>query len=147
MDAPVTVAIISTCGAVVVSSVTFFLTKHKEREADWRGLKFGIYKELVQSLSGIVGTDSSAEGNRRFAAAANTLHLIASPGVIAALHAFQDEIRVSNADRDQERHDALLSRLEWEIRTDLLIPGNPSNADEFRARLWASGAVEPSPKG
>jgi len=145
MDTPVTVAIISASAAIVVPAVSFYLTKQKERQADWQRYKFEIYKELVQSFSGIVGTDSTPEGNRRFASACNTLHLIASQGVIAALHNFQDEIRVSNANKDDERHDALLSRLEWEIRADLCIPGNPA-MNEFRAILWCSG-VQPGDFG
>ncbi|MGP8245301.1 MAG: hypothetical protein ACLQVN_12375 [Bryobacteraceae bacterium] len=144
MDTPVTVAVISAAAAIIVSAVSFYLTKWKERQADWQRSKFEIYKELVQSFSGIVGTDSTPEGNRRFAAASNTLHLIASQDVISALHDFQNEIRVSNANRDDDRHDALLSRLEWEIRKDLRIPGNPP-VSEFKAILWCSG--NPPPKG
>jgi hypothetical protein len=64
--------------------------------------------------------------------------LIASQGAIAALHDFQNAIRVSNANRAGNRHDALLSRLEWEIRKDLRIPGNPP-IDELKAILWCSG--------
>lgn len=132
-------AIISAAAAIVVPAASFYLTKRKERQADWQRYKFEIYKELVQSLSGIVETDSTPEGHRRFAAACNTLHLIASQGVIVALHNFQNEIRVSNANRDRDRHNALLSRLEWEIRKDLCIPGNPPIA-EFKAILWCSGS-------
>src|SRR5450755_4020782 len=139
MDTPVVVAIISAAAAVSASSLSFYLTKSKERQADWQRYKFELYKELVQSLSGIVGTDSSPEGNRRFASAGNTLHLIGSKGVLDALHAFQDEIRVSNTNRDDTRHDELLSRLEWEIREDLRIPNNPP-LDQFTARLWCSGS-------
>jgi hypothetical protein len=139
MDTPVTVAVISAAAAIVVPAGIFYLTKWKERQANGQRYKFEIYKELVQSLSGIVGTDSTLDGNRRFAAACNTLHLIASQGVIAALHEFQDEIRVSNANRDADRHDVLLSRLEWEIREDLCIPQNPP-MQEFKAILWCSGA-------
>jgi len=134
MDTPVIVAVISAAAAIVV----FSLTKMKERQADWR-YKFELYKELVQSLSGIVGGDTSPEGNRRFASACNTLHLIGSKGVLSALHNFQDEIRVSNTSRDDDRHDELLSRLEWEIRQDLPIPNNPP-LDQFKARLWCSGS-------
>ena len=143
MDTPVTVAIISAAAAIVVPAVSFYLTKQKERQADWQRYKFEIYKEFVKSFSGIVGTDSTPEGNRGFAAACNTIHLIASQGVIKALHAFQDEIRVSNASKDDVRHDALLSRLEWEIREDLRIPGN-SPMHEFKARLWCSGSPPPN---
>jgi hypothetical protein len=139
MDTSVTVAIISAAAAIVVPAVSFAFTKRKEREADWQRYKFELYKELVQSLNGIVGTDSTAEGNRRWASACNTLHLIASKGVLDALHAFQDEIRVSNTSRSSDRHDALLSRLEWEIREDLSIPQNPP-LNAFKARLWCSGS-------
>ena len=139
MDTPLTVAIISAAAAIVVPAISFYLTKSKERQADWQRYKFDLYKEFVQSLSGIVGTDSSPEGNRRFALACNTLHLIGSTGVLEALHHFQDEIRVSNPSRDDDRHDALLSRLEWEIREDLGIPNNPP-LDRFKASLWCSGS-------
>jgi len=125
MDTPVTVAIISGAAAIVVSAVSFYLTKSKERQADWQRYKFELYKELAQSFSGIVGTDSTPEGNRRFASACNTLHLIGSKGVLNAWHRFQDEIRVSNTSRDADRHDELLALLEWEIREDLRIPNNP----------------------
>ena len=89
MDTPLTVAIISAAAAIVVPAISFYLTKSKERQADWQRYKFDLYKELVQSLSGIVGTDSSPEGNRRFASACNTLHLIGSKGILEALHHFQ----------------------------------------------------------
>lgn len=139
MDTPVTVAIISAAAAVLVSSISFYLTKSKERQADWQRYKFELYKELVQSLSGIVGTDSTPEGNRHFASACNTLHLIGSKGVLNALHDYQDEIRVSNTTHDDTRHDELLTRLEWEIREDLRIPENPP-LNQFTARLWCSGS-------
>jgi hypothetical protein len=132
MDTPVIVAIISASAAVVASAGTFYLTKEKERKAEWRRYKFELYKELVQSLSGIVGTDSTPEGNQRFAVACNTLHLIASQRVITALHEFQDEIRVSNINRDSNRHDALRSRLQWEIRKDLRIQGTHASTNSRR---------------
>ena len=138
MDTPLIVAIISAAAAIVVPAISFYLTKSKERQADWQRSKFDLYKELVQSLSGIVGTDSSPEENGRFASACKTLHLIGSNRVLEALHHFQDEIRVSNSSRD-DRHDALLSRLQWEIREDLRIPNNPP-LDQFKARLWCSGS-------
>jgi hypothetical protein len=139
MDVPITVAIISASAAAIVPAGIFYLTKRKERQADWQRYKFDLYKELVQSLSGIVEGDSEPDGHRRFASACNTVHLIASKGVIEALRDYQDEIRVSNADRSDRRHNELLSRLLWEIREDAGILCNPP-ADEFHVRLWASGA-------
>jgi hypothetical protein len=140
MNTPIVIAaIISAAAAVVVPALSFYLTKRKERQAEWQRYKFELYKELVESLSGIVGTDATPEGRRSFAAACNTLHLIASEGVLDALHAFQDETSVSNSSRSDEEHDKLLSRLFWEIRKDLSIPGNPGMTD-FHARLWCSGS-------
>lgn len=81
----------------------------------WGGLTYNNLASNPVIPPAIVRTDSTPDGNKHFAGACNTLHLIVSKGVLDALHDFQDEIRVSNANRDDERHDALLSRLEWEI--------------------------------
>jgi hypothetical protein len=142
VDAPIAVAVISAAAAAVVApAISFYLTKKKEREADWQKYKFEQYREFVAALSGTVGTDSTPEGNRRFALSCNTLNLIASKDVITALRNFQDEIRVSNANKSRARHDELLSRLIWEIRADLGIPGT-STVDEFTAGLWCSGTAD-----
>jgi len=138
MDTSVVVAVISAATGVIVAAVSFYLTKKKEREADWRKYKYVQYKEFLVSVSGTVGTDSTPEGNRSFAKACNTLHLIGTKGVIAALHAYQDEIRVSNPSHSVVTHDVLLSRLIWEIRKDVGIPGTPE-ASEFSVHLWCSG--------
>ncbi|MGA3040234.1 MAG: hypothetical protein ABSF54_05505 [Bryobacteraceae bacterium] len=148
MDPPIVVAVISAASvAVVAPALSFYLTKKKEREADWQKYKFVQYQELVTALNGIVGTDATPEGNRRFAGSCNTLHLLASKAVIAALHEFQDEIRDSNTDKSQAKHDLLLAQLIWEIRTDLRIPGTAA-ASDFIARLWCSSDLpvqEPFP--
>jgi hypothetical protein len=124
--------------AIVAPAVSFYLTKQKERQADWQRYKFELYKELIDSFSGVVGADVTPEGRKRFAAAVNTVNLIASLGVAVALHKFLDEIRDSNINRDANRHDRLLSCLEWEIREDLRILGNP-RIGKFSAILWSSG--------
>jgi hypothetical protein len=141
MDTSVIVAVISTTAAVTVAALSFYFSKKKDREADWRKYKYEQYKEFLVSVSGTVGTDSTPEGNRSFAKACNTLHLIGTKGVLVALHAYQDEIRVSNPNHSVELHDALLSKLIWEIRKDLEIPGTPGKSD-FSVHLWCSGANE-----
>jgi hypothetical protein len=145
MEGTIAVAIISACAAVVAPAIAYVYTKRKEQKADQDRYKFELYKELVLSLSGIVGTDATPEGNRRFAVACNAILLIAPKPALDALFAFQGEIRVSNLDRSVERHDTLLSRLIWEIRSDLRISGTPEVA-EFAAHLWCSGAVPPQSK-
>lgn len=142
MDAPITVAAISAAAAAVIApAISFYLTKKKEREADWQKYKFEQYREFATALGGIVGTDATPERNRRYNLSCNILHLIASKAVITALHEFQDEIGPSNANKSRVKHDALLSRLLWEIREDLKIPGNPA-LSEFDARLWCSGTAD-----
>ena len=145
MDTPIAVAVISAVAAalaaLVAPAISFYLTKKKEREADWRKYKFEQYREFVEALGGIVGSDATPQGNLRFATSCNTLNLIASKSVITALHDFQEEIRVTNTNRSRVRHDKLLSRLIWEIRADLRIPGTPAES-EFDVGLWCSGVAD-----
>jgi len=143
-DAPIVVAMISAAAAIVVPAVTFYFTKSKERHEDWLRYKFKMYKELVESLSGIMSSTSTPEGQVRFSEACNTLHLIGSRGVLQALHDFQDKTRSSGPPISMEEHDRLLSRLLWEIRCDLEIPENPALSD-YKARLWSPGRNAGSP--
>ena len=130
-------AIISALAAIIASAGAIYLTKQKEREAAWRGKKLSYYEEFFAAVSSIVG-NAPDDAKIRFAMAVNNLHLIGSPSVIKALHAFTDEISLSNATkRTQERHDQLWSRLVWEIRADL--GDAPGDFTTFEARLWASG--------
>src|ERR1700722_9787662 len=116
-------ALITAFATILVSAGTFFLTKYKEREAIWRAKKLSYYEEFFGAASGIVGGVPSSEAQVRFATAVNNLHLIGSSGVIHALHAFTNEISVSNrAKMTMGRHDELWSRLVWEIRADLNDP-------------------------
>ena len=131
--------IISAIAAIIASAGAIYLTKQKEREAVWRAKKLAYYEEFFGAASGIVGETSPPDTKIRFATAVNNLHLIASNPVIEALHAFTDEIAVSNAAiMTKEQHDRLWSRLVWQIRNDLDDPPS-KHPDTFSARLWASG--------
>ena len=135
VDAPIVVAIISAAAAIVVPAISFYLTKSKERAADWQRYKFELYKELVTSFSGIMTSTWTPEGERRWSEATNTLHLIASPGVSQALREYQQKTKLNIS---IEEHDRLLSRLFWEIRRDLNIPDTPV-LDDYKAWLWGVG--------
>jgi hypothetical protein len=133
---PVVVSIIAAASSVIVAAGSFYLTKKKEREADWRKYKFEQYKEFLVSMSGSLTRDSTPDSRRRFYTAGNALNLIGSNGVILSLHSFlavAGKPGLSEAD-----HDALLSKLIWEIRQDVGIPGTP-DASEFSAHLWSPG--------
>lgn len=137
-------AVISAIALIVASAATIFLTKQKEREAEWRKTKLSYYEEFFGAASGIVGETSPPDTKVRFATAVNNLHLIGSHGVIIALHDFCDEIAISNQSRSKDRHDELWSRLVWEIRNDLNDPPTKQPAG-FSARLWASGVSGRNP--
>jgi hypothetical protein len=141
MDTSVGVSVIAAASGVVVTSVSYYLTKKKEREADWRKYKFEQYKELLISMSGVADRDPTPEGKRSFAKACNTLHLIGSTGVLVALHKYQEEISDSNPNKSGALHDALLSKLIWEIRKDVDIPGTPE-PEEFSVHLWAPPPIK-----
>lgn len=137
-------AIISALAAIIASAGAIYLTKQKEREAEWRAKKLAYYEEFFGAASGIVGETCPADTKVRFATAVNNLHLIGSHSVIRALHAFCDEIAFSNQNRSKVRHDELWSRLVWEIRNDLDDPPTKT-PNAFQARLWASGVPGRNP--
>lgn len=138
MDTPILVAVITAAASLAVAAVTFFLTKRKEREAEWRKQKLEHYREFLDSLSGTVGTDSTPEAQRRWARASNTIGLVASQRVLAALWQFQDSIARSNPNTSVEDHDRRPNQLMLAIRHDLGI--TPADKPEnFSFRLWCSG--------
>jgi len=47
MDTSVVVSAIAAASGVIVAAVSFFLTKKREREADWRKYKYEQYKEFM----------------------------------------------------------------------------------------------------
>jgi hypothetical protein len=138
METSVIVAIISAVASLLGAVVSLFVSMRKEKEADWRKVKFEHYREFMGGLSSIVGTDTTPDGHRRFAQVCNTIQLIASNQVIKALHNFRDEIAVSNPSRSQEKHDELLSVLVRAIRADLGI-SPASNPADLSIQLWVSG--------
>ncbi len=138
MAAGIVAALASAAGGLTIAGATYWFTKQRDREAELRKEKLGYYKEFTASLSGILGAEGTAEGQRRFAKACNDLNLVAARPVLETLQAFQDEIRVGNAAGSQDQHDHLLSALFSAIRRDLRIPPGDDEGS-LRLRLWASG--------
>ena len=89
MDTQVVVSVIAAASGVIVAAVSFYLTKARDREADWRKYKFEQYKEFLATLSGIADSVSTFDSRQNFAKASNTLHLIGSTGVLVVLHAIR----------------------------------------------------------
>lgn len=138
MAAEIATTLIAASGAVVLAGASYWFTKKRERDAELRKEKLEHYKDFVASLSGIVSGESTPEGQRAFSRACNKLNLIAPQAVIKALQDFQQEIKVTNATRSNERHDKLMSRLFYEMRKDLQVA--PKDRDtSFVFGVWAAG--------
>jgi membrane protein YqaA with SNARE-associated domain len=96
METAIATALIAFLGSLMGAVLTYWFTKQREREAEWRKEKLAHYKAFIESVSGTIEGDSSPEGQKSFAKATNNLLLFAPQSVIAALNEFRHEIRVSN---------------------------------------------------
>lgn len=114
---------------VVVTSV---LAKRREHEADWRKTKIEHYQEYVTALSGIISGRSTPTAQERYADAVNALALVASPAVLNAVHAFQNEISYRNTSRSDERHDELLHHALLAMRDDVQPARDSKGSLAFR---------------
>lgn len=138
MSASFITAIVGFFGSLAVAFLTYWSTKRREREAEWRKEKLTYYKAFVESLSGIVEGDSTQEGHRLYAKTTNNLLLFAPQPVIVALNAYRSEACISNPHRSQEEHDKLLAALLLAIRKDIGMSPK-DDAATFKPILWASG--------
>ena len=137
-------ALIAFLGSMLAAAFTYWSSKRREREGEWRKEKLQYYKSFIESLSGIIEGEDSLEGQRAFAKATNNLILLAPRAVIDALNDFRNEIRSSNPDNTLEKHDRFLATLLLAIRRDIGVsPIDDPNT--FSPKLWASGAGKYSP--
>jgi hypothetical protein len=120
MNDSIIVAIITASCSIFVAALTFYLTKRHQLKVEWQHEKLNHYKVLLASLSGLAddGSDKT-EANMRFALAVNTIGLVASQDVIAALMAFHGEIKISNPNKSDKRHDELLNQFLLAVRKDI----------------------------
>ena len=122
METTVLIALISTCGSIVVASLTFYLTKKEKIKMEWQQIKINHYKLLLSAISDLaIDTLDHNEANLKFANASNTIALVAPQKVITALMNFHDEVKFSNKNKSIEKHDQLLKKLLLEIRKDIGI--------------------------
>jgi hypothetical protein len=146
LPAEVVTALIAASGAVILAGASYWFTKKRERDAELRREKLDHYKDFVASLSGVISGEATPEGQRAFSRACNNLNLMAPQAVIRALQEFQQEIKVGNANRSDERHDRLMSRLFLEMPRDLGV-GPDDNEGDFKVGLWSSGVAPANRRG
>ena len=96
METTMVTTLLALLGGLLTAVLTYWFTKKREREAEWRKEKLAYYKVFVDGLSGIVDGDSTSQGQLVFARASNNLLLFASQSVIESLDRFRDEISASN---------------------------------------------------
>ncbi|BAV65667.1 hypothetical protein [Sphingobium cloacae] len=136
MNGPIAVAVITAVTGIFISALTFYLTRQREREAEWRTQKLAHYKQFMTALNAIVGPPPTTEERVTFANAANNIFLVGSPRVLVALRHYLDETADSNSNKEVDRHDELLTLLIFAIRDDIGIkPNQPTEPFEFR--LWS----------
>jgi len=134
MDGAVFTALISGVVALSVVALTHYFGRKRDHEADWRKMKLEHYREYLLALSRVVGRDSDATAQRRYADAANSLTLVAPPNLMTALYAFQDEIGEANKRHDPLKAESLLNVLMRNMREDC-HPQAPKDKEEFRFRI------------
>lgn len=143
MAVEIVAPLIAASGAIVLAGATYWFTKKREGEAELRKEKLEHYKDFVASLSGVISGESTPEEQRAFARACNKLNLVAPQAVIRTLQEYQQEIKITNDNKSDERHDRLMSRVFYEMRKDLQVRPKDEDAD-FLFGLWAGGA-RPTP--
>lgn len=92
MNTPVVVAIIAAAASLLASALTFFLTKSKERQAEWRKVRIEEYKELISAMSEVAGSNPTEMARQRLALASNHIGLFASPTVLRHLMNLLDAV-------------------------------------------------------
>lgn len=100
----------------ITQTLTYFFSRKRDHEADWRKMKLEHYKEYLLALSRVVGRDSEPSAQRRYADASNSLALVAPPNLLAALYNFQYEISEGNVDHSATKAQFLLSVLMRSMR-------------------------------
>jgi hypothetical protein len=132
MKATIILAATSALTAILVAAITYYTTKQREREAEWRKEKLAHYKQYFAALAETVGINVSEDARKRYAVAFNTVGLFASQDVIECLHAYQEITRLPFEEVPVTEHDRRLKQLVLAIRRDLgLKPTDDTSTFSF----------------
>ena len=129
--------ILTIVGGLFIAAATYWFTKKKEREAEWRKEKLAYYKAFVGSLSGVVNGEHTHQNQKDFSKAVNNLMLFAPQLVLNELYKFVEAITL-NKNLPLDEHDKLLSDLLYQVRKDVGIYP-PDNVETFIVHLRSSG--------
>jgi hypothetical protein len=112
---------ISSVTAIAVAAFTYYTTKQREREAEWRREKLAHYKDYFAALAETIGENVSDDARARYCVAFNTVGLFASQNVISCLHSYQEITRLPYHQIDVAEHDRRLTNLVLAVRGDLKL--------------------------
>lgn len=125
MGTSVIIVAISSMTAIIVAALTYYTTKQREREAEWRKEKLAHYRDYFAALAETIGPQVSEDARARYCIAFNTVGLFASQDVIKCLHAYQEITRLPYSEVPVGEHDKRLTNLVLAVRRDLrLRPGD-----------------------
>jgi len=69
MGTNVIIVAISSLTGIIIAALTYYTTKQREREAEWRKEKLAHYKDYFAALAETIGTDVSHEARARYCVA------------------------------------------------------------------------------
>ena|SRR5712692_6630100 len=143
MNATIIISVISALTAIIVAAITYYTTKYREREAEWRKEKFSQYKQYFAALAETVGANVSEDARQRYAIAFNTVGLFASQDVLECLHFYQELTRLPFEEVPMEEHDKRLTQLVLAVRRDLGLKPT-DDAETFSFHLIAASVASPA---
>jgi len=132
MAVSLVVAFISAVSALAAVGMTYYLTKQREQEIEWRKLKLEHYRAYFSALSGVVSSRSTAVNQLAYADATNNLQLVAPETVLLALYNYQDAIRYNNNNTSANLHNQALTSLLQAMRADVHPSLTHKNILQFR---------------
>lgn len=109
-------AALAAIGSVVA---TYYYTKRREHEAEWRKLRLDRYQEFLRALSVVVRPGYSYDDREKYADAVNNLTLVAPRDVLNALYRYQDAVSRLSEDIPQEETAMAVSDLVNAMRNDV----------------------------
>jgi len=121
MGTSVIIVAISSMTAIIVAALSYYTTKQREREAEWRKEKLAHYKDYFAALAETIGPHVADDARARYCIAFNTVGLFASQDVIKSLHAYQEVTRLPYTEVPIAEHDKRLTTLVLAVRRDLKL--------------------------
>lgn len=128
MNATLIASLITAIGALLVATVTYLFTKHKDLEADLRKERLEYYKAFMESLCGMAEDSANGDNRNSYSRACNNLQLFAPVSVVNALDNF-----LAVKDKSPGLYEEELTALLKAIRHDLGV--RCANEVDFKAKL------------